>query len=235
MKAVILAGGKGTRLVPYTTVLPKPLVPIGDIPILEIVIRQLLHFGFRDICLSVGYLAELIQAYLDVRAQQFSNASIQLYREAEPLGTAGALVLIPGLTETFLVINGDILTTLSYKQLWDFHKKNEALLTVAMRKKEVKVDLGVIEVDNHRIINYIEKPRLNYQVSMGVYVYEPEVLQYIQPNRYLDFPDLVAILLKEHKSVVGYPASNYWLDIGRPEDYAQAVSEFEEMKGQLLL
>lgn len=235
MKAVILAGGKGTRLAPSTTVLPKPLVPIGEVPILEIVIRQLIHFGFREICLAVGYLAEIIQAYVQTRIKKFRGATISFYQEEEPLGTAGALKLIPGLTETFLVINGDILTTLNYKRLWAFHKENGAVLTVGMCKKEVKVDLGVMVVNNNQVINYIEKPTLNYSVSMGVYVYEPEVLDYIKPKSRLDFPDLVLILLKNQKKIMGYPSSDYWLDIGRPEDYAQAVSEIDKMKRQLLL
>jgi NDP-sugar pyrophosphorylase family protein len=234
MKAVILAGGRGTRLAPYTTVLPKPLVPIGDMPILEIVIRQLIHFGFQDICLSVGHLAELIQAYLQNNGHKFQGARIDFYRESEPLGTAGALALIPDLAETFLVINGDILTTLNFNNLWEYHKAHHALLTVAMRTKEVKVDLGVIEAREDEIQNYIEKPTLSYLVSMGVYVYEPAVLKFIRPERYLDFPDLVKMLLAERQPVMGYPAADYWLDIGRPEDYAQAVSEFEKMKAQLL-
>lgn len=234
MKAVILAGGRGTRLAPYTDILPKPLVPVGDIPIVEIVIRQLIRHGFTDICLSVGHRAELIQTYVEQSGSKFRDANISFYREAEPLGTAGALALLPGLTETFLVVNGDILTTLDYHKLMDFHSSNGAQLTIATRMKEVRIDLGVIEAAGTEVRNYIEKPVLTYQVSMGVYVYEPTVLPLIEKGRYLDFPDLVTILLRLGRPVAGYPASDYWLDIGRPEDYARAVSEFEGMRTRLL-
>ncbi|GFO53230.1 nucleoside-diphosphate-sugar pyrophosphorylase [Geomonas sp. Red276] len=236
MKAVILAGGKGTRLAPYTTVFPKPLVPLGDRPILDIVIHQLAHHGFNQITLSLGYLAELIQAYFRDGSPTVENATINFVREQQPLGTVGSLALVPDLTESFLVMNGDILTTLDYAKFYRFHKEHGAPLTIALNQRPVKIDLGVIEInDNHEIVSFLEKPTLNYLVSMGIYMYEPEVLDYIQPpGTYLDFPDVVDRMLKDGKRIAGYPNDAYWLDLGSHADYAKAQDEFESMKDILL-
>lgn len=226
MKAVILAGGKGTRLAPYTTVFPKPLVPVGDRPILELILRQLGHFGFTDVTLSVGYLAELIQAYF-ANGKLPPNLSLRYVHETTPTGTAGSLASVPGLDETFLVMNGDILTTLDYGALVRHHRAEGAALTIAMYQKDIRIDLGVLELaEGGGIVGYREKPMLSYPVSMGVYVYEPRVLQYIDPDVYLDFPSLVLKLLAANERVIGYSSDAYWLDIGRHEDYALAQEEF---------
>ena len=235
MKAVVLAGGKGARLAPYTMVFPKPLVPLGYRPILDIIIRQLAHYGFRDIVLTVGYLAELIQAYFQNSSNRLPDISLSYVREGEPTGTAGSLGLIPGLDETFLVMNGDILTSLDYSKLVAYHREKGGILTIGMHRTRVKIDLGVIETDQEGILTgYIEKPEKAYLVSMGIYVYEPTVLRYIEPNTYLDFPDLVVRLLENGEKVVGYPCDEYWLDIGRQEDYVRAQEEFERMKDRFL-
>lgn len=234
-KAVILAGGKGTRLAPYTTVFPKPLVPLGHRPILEIITLQLMHHGITDIVLSLGYLGELIQAYFQNANGRFANLNLRYIKETKPLGTAGSLGLIPDFNETCIVMNGDVLTTMDYTQLIDYHHARGGILTIGMFRKPVNIDLGVIETGrNGEITAYIEKPVQNYNVSMGVYVYEPEVLRYIAPDTYLDFPDLVCRLLASGEKVVGYAFDDYWLDIGRHEDYALAQKEFEEIKDRLL-
>jgi NDP-sugar pyrophosphorylase family protein len=235
MKAVILAGGKGTRLLPYTTVFPKPLVPLGQKPILDTIIRQLSYYGFREIILSVGYLAELIQAYFQNGNGQFSDVTLTYIKEQTPTGTAGSLGLLSGLDETFLVMNGDVLTTMDYAKFIAYHKDQKGILTIGMHKKRVKIDLGVMEVDQNGILTgYVEKPEKIYLVSMGVYAYEPEVLKYIEPGKYLDFPELVLRLLTHGEKVVSYPSDDYWLDIGCHEDYAKAQSEFEQMKDKFL-
>lgn len=232
MKAVILAGGKGTRLLPYTTVFPKPLIPLGQKPILDIIIQQLSYYGFHDITLSVGYLAELIQAYVqNGNGRRFPNVNIEYITEREPTGTAGSLGLIRALEETFLVMNGDVLSSIDYSKLLAYHKEQKGILTIAMHRKTVKIDLGVMEIDEHnRLRNYIEKPEHLYPVSMGIYVYEPAVLEYIEKGAYLDFPDLVLRLLEHGEQVVSYPCDAYWLDIGRHEDYARAQEEFEQFQ-----
>ena len=227
MKTVILAGGKGTRLAPYTTVFPKPLVPLGERPILEIIIRQLVQQGFGDILLSVGYLGELIEAYFQNGHRNIPGLELEYYRESKPLGTAGSLSMIPGLNETFLTMNGDILTTLDFRALVEYHRKQKSALTVAMHRKEVPIDLGVLETDESgRLISYSEKPSFSFDVSMGIYVYEPHVLNYIPKDCYLDFPDLVKLLLEMGEKVTGFCSNDYWLDIGRREDYELAQVEF---------
>lgn len=235
MKAVILAGGKGTRLAPYNTIFPKPLVPLGDRPILELIIRQLSYFGFKEIIISVGYLAELIQAYFYKGSPSVDDVKISFVREKEPLGTVGSLSLIPDLTETFLVVNGDVLTTLNYNELVKFHREHNAPLTFALNHRPVKINLGVTEINSQfEITSFLEKPTLNYLVGMGVYVYEPEVLNYITPGQYLDFPTVVWKMLQEGKKIVGYPTDEYWLDLGDHLDYKKAQDEFEQMRSKLL-
>ena len=226
LRAIILAGGRGTRLVPYTTVLPKPLMPIGDMPILEIIIRQLRKIGIHDITLSVGYLATLLEAYFGDGSRW--GVTIRYSREDKPLGTAGPLALVPGLSDTFLVMNGDLLTTLDLADMVRFHRECGAVTTVGLFKKQVKIDLGIIETnsDNH-ITGYVEKPTLSYEVSVGLYVMDPVVLRYIPYGERFDLPDLITRLIAEKQPVIGYRFNGYWLDIGRQTDYAQAVELFE--------
>jgi NDP-sugar pyrophosphorylase family protein len=233
MKAVVLAGGKGTRLAPYTHILPKPLMPIGDMPILEVLVRQMKRAGITDVTLTVGHLAGLLQAYFQDGGQFGVHISYSF--EEFPLGTAGPLALLDGLDESFLVTNGDVLTTLSLADLVAFHRKNGAAATIAMHQREVQIDLGVIQCNgSNEIVGYIEKPCYEYSVSMGIYVFEPRVLAYIPRDCYLDFPDLVLKLIAAGGKVVGYPFAGYWQDLGRRDDYEQANREFEKMKSQFL-
>ena len=193
MRAVILAGGKGTRLRPYTTVLPKPLVPVGDRPILEIVIRQLARHGFTRIDLSVGHLGSLIKAYLDT-IELPDGLTLEYWWEQAPLGTAGALTAIDVGDEPFLAMNGDILTTLDYAQLMRFHQGHEGELTIATHQQDVNLELGVITSEDGFISDYLEKPTMKFEVSMGVYIYDRSALELIPP-RHFDFPDVVHALL----------------------------------------
>ena len=236
MKTVILAGGKGTRLAPYTTIFPKPLVPIGDRPILEIIIRQLARQGLGDIILSIGHLGELIEAYFQNGRRNIPGLTLDYFRENEPLGTAGPLAMIPGLDETFLAMNGDILTTLDYLALLRRHREQKAALTIAMHRKDIKIDLGVLETnDEGNPVSYNEKPVYSFDVSMGIYVYEPRVLEYIPKGKYMDFPDLVRTLLSQGEKVAGFHSQDYWLDIGRREDYELAQQEFDSRAAEFRL
>lgn len=233
MKAVVLAGGKGTRLAPFTTVLPKPLMPIGDMPILEVILRQMKCAGVNDVVLTVGHLSELLKTFF----QDGSRFGLQISYsyEDKPLGTAGPIALVNGLDDTFLVTNGDVLTTLRFQELIDFHKKEGAKATIAVHHREVKIDLGVIQWNGTpHITGYIEKPVYKYCVSMGVYVFEPDVLAYIPQGEYLDFPDLVLRLIAANEKVVGYEFDGYWQDLGRPDDYQVATQDFESMHDQFL-
>jgi len=234
MKAVVLAGGKGTRLAPYTKILPKPLMPIGeDMPILEVLLRQLRRSGVDEVILAVGHLSELLRAFFQDGTR--FGLKIQYSYEDCPLGTAGPLSLLNGLDETFMVSNGDVLTTLDFRALVDFHRRNKAVATIASHVRNVRIDLGVIRTNlDNEIIGYIEKPTYELFVSMGVYVFEPRVLSYIEYGQYLDFPDLVLKLIAAGERVMSFPYEGYWMDLGRIDDYEQAVKEFDVLKDQLL-
>jgi NDP-sugar pyrophosphorylase family protein len=232
MRAIILAGGKGTRLAPYTTVFPKPLMPIGEMPILEIVLRQLAHHDIQDITLAVGYLAELLMAYCG-NGSKF-GVKLDYSREEQPLGTAGPISLIENIPETFLVMNGDLLTTIDYSAMWKYHKERGAIATLASYRREVKIDLGVIESENGWMKDYIEKPTYYYAVSTGIYIFEPEVLKYMERGQRLDLPDLVLRLMHEGQKVNIYNFNGYWLDIGRHDDYDSAIQEFFTHRNEFL-
>lgn len=233
MKAVILAGGKGTRLAPYTHILPKPLMPIGDIPIMELLLWQMQRAGVDDITLTVGHLSELLRAFFQNGERWGVNISYS--HEDSPLGTAGPLSLIDGLHETFLVTNGDVMTTLDLLDLVAYHKAQGSVATIAVHKRQVKINLGVVELDEiNQVVGYIEKPSYDYTVSMGIYVFEPCVLKHIPYNAYLDFPDLVLKLIGAGEKVSAYPFDGYWKDLGYADDYEQATKDFIEMREQFL-
>lgn len=224
MRAVVLAGGLGTRLRPYTTIIPKPLVPVGDRPILQHIIDRLSSAGFRDIDLCVNYLGGLIRAYFSESAVVPEGVRLRWHWEESPLGTAGALKMIPDLSGSFIVMNGDVLTSLDYRDLYEFHCESDAALTIAMHQKAVNIDLGVIECVAGGVLGYIEKPTLNYDVSMGVYVYDARALDYL-PDGECQFPDLVHRLILAGERVVGYRNDAIWYDIGTMSEYERAISD----------
>jgi len=234
MKAVILAGGKGTRLAPYTTVFPKPLMPIDGMPILEVIVKQLAHFQIKELIFTVSPQSEpLLSAYFG-NGRKF-GVDVCYSKEEKPLGTAGPLSIIPNLLETFLVMNGDILTTLNFQKLIRFHRRHQGMVTIAMTQKKVPLELGVMESNHaHHLTRYIEKPTLSYSVSMGIYVFERKILKWIPSKKYLDFPELIQKLIKQRVKVVCYPSNDFWLDIGRHEDYEEAQKKFQEMRKRLL-
>lgn len=233
MKAVVLAGGRGTRLAPYTYILPKPLMPIGEMPILEVLLRQMKRAGVGEVVLTVGHLSSLLRAYFGEGDRWGLN--ITYSHEESPLGTAGPIALVQGLESTFLVTNGDVLSTLDLCDLLAFHKSQGGIATIAIHHRQVKIDLGVVESNgDYSVSGYIEKPVYNYTVSMGIYVFEPCVLEYIPPCQYLDFPDLILKLIASGERVVGYPFQGYWMDLGRPDDYERANRDFNDMKTQFL-
>lgn len=226
MRAVILAGGKGTRLKPYTTVLPKPLLPVGDQPIVEILLGQLKRAGVKHATMAVGHKADLFPTVLGNGDRW--KIKLDYVKERKPLGTAAPLRNVKGLNKTFLVLNGDVLTDLDFKALIRFHRKQKALATIATYRRKVNVDFGVLETGRGSLIEaYTEKPTLSYRVSMGIYLFEPEVLRHIPKRGYFDFPELVQRLLEEGLPVASFPFRGHWLDIGRPDDFERAADELK--------
>jgi len=233
MHAVILAGGKGTRLKPYTISFPKPLVPVGDYPILEIIIRQLATYGFDRITISTGHLAELIEAYFGNGKKW--GVDIEYVREDIPLSTAGALKLVENCEEDFLVMNGDVLTTLDYAELLNIHKKNGAMATVASKVRESKIDFGVLNYgEDGFLINYQEKPVYTFTVSMGVYALSRSCQDLIGKGEPLGMPDLLLRINNSGEKVYCHRSDCYWLDIGRVDDYEVAQNEFEARRKEFL-
>ena len=232
-RAVILAGGKGTRLQPYTVVLPKPLMPIGDYPILEVVIRQLARAGFSRITLAVNHQAELIKAFCGNGDKW--NVQIDYSLEDRPLSTMGPLKLIKDLPEHFLVMNGDILTDLDFAAFHDDHVVANRLFTISSYQRMQAIDYGVLEVDDQgNLVGFREKPRNEYVVSMGIYMMAIEATANIPVGEAYGFDSLMIDFLKAKSNVCVSRFDGYWLDIGRPDDYLRAIEEFESMKARFL-
>jgi NDP-sugar pyrophosphorylase family protein len=233
IRAVVLAGGKGTRLAPYTRLFPKPLMPIGDYPILEIMLRQMKRAGIRHVTLTVGYLGNMLRLFFQDGTRL--GMQIEYVDENKPLGTSGPLANVAGLEDTFLVTNGDVLTDLDLNDLISFHQEQRAIATIATHKRKVNINLGVVDLDKQNaVVDYLEKPSIDYLVSMGVYVFEPRVLQYIPKDEYLDFPDLVKKLVAAGEKVSGYVFKAYWEDLANADDYARATSDFEKDRSRFL-
>lgn len=230
--AVVLAGGRGTRLHPFTVTFPKPLVPVGDRPILHRLMGQLADAGVRRVVLSLGHLSSLIRAYVSQHETLHSRLEIDFVEEDAPLGTAGSVALVDGLESTFLVVNGDLLTDIDFGALVEEHRRSGAAMTVSRFVRVQPVDFGVLDVEEDgTITGYREKPEQTLSVSMGVYVYEPRVLRFVERGRHLDFPDLVLKLIASGERVHSYLHRGMWLDIGRPDDYGAAqdlVSRMED-------
>jgi NDP-sugar pyrophosphorylase family protein len=221
-RVVILAGGRGARLAPYTSILPKPLMPVGERSILEIVVEQLEGCGVRQISFCVGYLSHLIRAVFDQRAN--GHVKISYVNEPEALGTVAPLRLVEGLDRTFITMNGDVLTNLDYRDLVRHHQESGNVLTIATHDRSITINYGMLHLDVlARVQDFEEKPEILSTVSMGIYVMEPSVLDYIPDGGPFDFPELVGGLLQAGQPVGAYRFDGMWFDIGRPDDYEQAV------------
>jgi NDP-sugar pyrophosphorylase family protein len=235
MQAIILAGGKGTRLMPYTATVPKPLMPIGDMPILDILVRQLKNHGVTSIIMAVGHLHHMIEAYFKDGADY--GIQIKYSLEKQALGTAGPLGLVMDeLEDNFLVLNGDLLTTIDFKKLFEKHLSENAAATIATFPRTVDIDFGVVELDeNSELFDFKEKPSLKYKVSMGINVFQKHAIQpLIKTGSYLDIPELMMILKNKNQKVYCYQEKCKWLDIGRVDDYSLANEIFESNKSQFL-
>ena len=232
-RAVILAGGKGTRLRPYTVVLPKPLMPVGDHPILEVIIRQLASCQFKRITMAVNHQADLIKAFFGSGSKW--NINIDYSLETLPLSTVGPLKLIKDLPENFLLMNGDVLTDLNLKRLYEEHIEAGRLFTIAASRRTHIVDYGVLEtVNGGSLVSFREKPQFDYTVSMGIYIVNRAILDMVPEGVKYGFDNLMLELLARKQLVQVHPYEGDWLDIGRPDDYAQAIEEFDQRKALFL-
>jgi NDP-sugar pyrophosphorylase family protein len=214
------------RLRPYTMVLPKPLIPVGDHPILEHIIRRLASCGVRRVDLCLGtHLGALIETYFSHATDLPEGIEVAFHWEDEPLGTAGALRGVKDLDETFIAMNGDVLTTLDYSKLLAAHAASGAALTIAMQRQTVDISLGVIECENGSVRGYREKPSLTYDASMGIYVYEPRALEHLPKHGACQFPEFVLRLLDAGERVVPFRSDAVWYDIGTMAEYERAVQD----------
>lgn len=227
MIAVIQAGGKGTRLQPYTFIMPKPLMPVGDHPVLEILLKWLRKWGVKKTIITTGYLGHLIRSLCGNGFSNNCGMEISFSQEPEPLGTVGALRLVDNqLNSTFLTVNGDLITDLDLREFIKFHKSRGGLLTVAVTRKKVGVDLGVLESKDGIMTNFKEKPILDYVVSMGIYCMEPGILELIPKGVPFGFDNLVLEMLQEKLPVHVFEHKGLWMDIGREEDFKIAQKDF---------
>jgi len=233
VRVVILAGGKGTRLKPLTVVFPKPLVPLGNRPVIEILLRRLSRFGLQDVTVCTGYLAELIMAVCGDGSQ--FGIRIEYLKETSPLGTAGPLGSLVSTAETFIVVNGDLLTTLDIGSMLRFHMEQQADATIGLHRRDVMIDFGVIEsTPDGRFNGFSEKPTYHFEVSMGINIFNRGMLKYVKQGEHLDMPDLIMKVHQDGGKVACYREDCYWLDIGRMDDYALAQQQFEENETQFL-
>lgn len=232
-RAIILAGGKGTRLQPYTVVLPKPLMPLGEYPILEVIIRQLVQHGFDHVTLAVNHQAEIIRAFFQDGAKW--GIKIDYSLEDKPLSTMAPLRLINDLPENFLVMNGDILTDLSFSDVFEEHVRKNNIFSISSHVRDQKIDYGVLEIDvDGYLCGFSEKPKSQYLVSMGVYMVSSRIMDFIPEGQSYGFDNLMLDLIAAKQAVSVREFDGYWLDIGRPDDYMQAIQEFEQMKSRFL-
>ena len=233
MLAVILAGGKGARLRPFTMTIPKPLLPLGDVPVLEVVIRQLASDGCDRVVLTLGHMAPLFEA--NFGDGQDYGLSIDYVRELEPLGTAAPLRQIKDLPSDFLVMNGDLLTDLSYKDIFEAHRDSDAAATIAVAVRKEKIDYGVIELaGDGSFADYREKPVVEHYVSMGINVLSRRALDLIPPTGHFDMPELILALHKKGERVNCFRSQGYWQDMGRFDDYTRASEDFVQNPSRFL-
>ena len=241
MKAVILAGGKGTRLLPYTIVIPKPMLPIAGIPIIEIISKQLDFYGFDDVTISLGHLSEMIKVFLTGKIGEPGFPTFSYHIETEAKGTAGPIKELKVDSENFVVMNGDILTNINLKKLYDFHCENHAALTIAVRNTSHQLPFGAVTVnEKNEVINFEEKPKIELMDNIGAYVYSQRALTFMEENEKIDVNTLILRLIEAGEKVCAFlnVGPYYWIDIGTHADYEKAndelnglLSEFPFLKG----
>lgn len=221
MKAVILAGGLGTRLKPFTEIIPKPLLPIGEKSVLEIQIEHLKNNGFNEIILATNYKSEYIENFFGDGSRY--GVKLTISKEKKPLGTVGPITLLKDeLTEPFLMMNGDILTLMSFKKMYDFATQKETLLTIGIKEYLMPFAFGNVFCDGDYVTGIEEKPNLKHKILAGIYIFKPEIFEIIPTDNYFGMDDLIHLMLKNNTSIAKYEINEYWIDIGQVSDYEKA-------------
>lgn len=228
LQAVVMAGGFGTRLRPLTENMPKPMLPVGGRPLIELIVHQLRHTGVRKINITTHYQAEKIISHFGDGTE--FGVDIEYVKEESPLGTGGALGLIKRPDDPFLVINGDILTDIDFRAMHTYHIEHQARMTVAVRRYEVQVPYGVVDCDGSRVVELKEKPQIGFFVNAGIYLLEPDVYEHIPVGDQFNMTDLIDTLLKDRQTVISFPVREYWLDIGQHADYERAQNDAKSGK-----
>lgn len=226
LQALIMTGGYGTRLLPLTQEIPKPMLPVGDRPLVEIIVEQLQKAGIRRVNLATHYKSEVIEQHFGDGGS--FGVEIRYVREDRPLGTAGALSMLETCGDPLLVINGDIVTRVDFRAMLDFHREQRAAMTLAVREHELQVAYGVVETSGVSVTRIVEKPVQRYLINAGIYILNPEVCRFVPRNRACDMPELIARLVAENERVVSFLIREYWRDIGQIEDYRKALAEAPE-------
>lgn len=232
MHAVIMAGGKGERMRPYTHVLPKGLLPIDGTPLLEILIKQCRYYGYNRVTLACGYLASMIQNYFGDGGKW--GLEIDYLLEDVPLGTAGALRYVSCKADSILVMNSDVLTDLNLRDFYEQHLRQQSLLTIASHEMEIPIDFGVLQVEKEKVLHFLEKPSNHALVNMGMYVVHRDALKYLPLQQRFDIPDLIFALLSKGELITHYHTNSFWMDIGKPDDYEKANQMFDQIKMNVL-
>jgi len=228
LTAVVMAGGKGERLRPFTEEVPKPMLPIDNKPILEHMIGQLKKHGISNVFISAHYKSEIISDHFG-DGKEF-GVDIKYIHEAKPLGTAGSLGALARPDKQVLIVNGDILTGIDFRAFFEFHRIHKAVMTVGVRKYEIKIPFGVVELEDILITDIIEKPDRSVVINAGIYLLEPEAFEYLKTGEYFEMPELVQSLIKAKKKVISFPVQEYWLDVGKPSDYHRANNDVKNGK-----
>ncbi|PHO11964.1 alcohol dehydrogenase [Malaciobacter marinus] len=227
-KVILMVGGLGTRLRPLTENTPKPMLKVGNKPILQTIVEKFAEYGYTNIVMCVNYKSHVIQDYFE-DGKEF-GVNIEYILEEQRMGTAGALSLLKEKpTEAFFVMNGDLLTNVNFEHLHNFHSNNDSMGTMCVREYDFQVPYGVVNIEGSRIKSIEEKPTHNFFVSAGIYMLDPEVLKYIPENEFYDMPTLFEKLISENKNAISFPLREYWLDIGRIEEYKKANEEYDEV------
>ena len=230
MQAIVQAGGQGVRLRPSTSILPKPLLPLGDTPLIDVLLHGLTKVGFDDIIIATGYKHNLVESV--VKQKKYTGVKIRFYQESQPLCTVGVLPMLRGLADNFLVVNADILTVLNFRRLLEYHVQSDKIMTVSVLQRKERIDLGIVQVgENSTVVDYVEKPVYHFTSNMGCYAFSKRIVAQIPKGKPMGIDDLIYVLLQDKQSIGAFMFAGYWRDCGRLSDFEEAVIDYQANPG----